>query len=96
MGRPRPPAAFPRPADVVRDLTTLLRVHGLDRLYWSASALLAVLSITRGLTVWTDGQHLRWTQHGTRVRLPADDTTAAAERLARLAKQPTAPTGDTP
>jgi hypothetical protein len=88
----RPPT-FPRPADVARDLATLLRSHGLDRLYWSACALIAVISIAPGLTVWTDGHHLTWTQRGTATTLPAGDTHEAAEHLARLARQPK---GDTP
>jgi hypothetical protein len=83
----RPPA-FPRPADVIRDLTTQLRTHGLDHLYWSASTLLAVISISHDLTVWTDGQHLTWTCNGTRTTLPARDTHTAAEHLAHLARNP--------
>jgi hypothetical protein len=100
-GRARPPATqpqpFPRPADVIRDLVTLLQSHGLTRLYWSASALLAVISVTQSLTVWTDGRHLAWkTQHGTWITLPAHDTHHAAQHLAHLAHQPTPPQGDTP
>jgi hypothetical protein len=82
-----------RPADISRELVTLLRTHGLAHLYWSASARIGVISITPELTIWTDGRHLTWTRHGTRTTLPADDTTEAATHLARLAKQPT---GDTP
>ncbi|HEX4101802.1 MAG TPA: hypothetical protein VHY21_14895 [Pseudonocardiaceae bacterium] len=97
-GRARPPAtrtpAFPRPTDVVRELVTLLRTHGLQRLYWSGCALIAVISITNGLTVWTDGRYLTWTSHGTRTTLPAHDTHTAAEHLAHLACQP--PGGTTP
>jgi hypothetical protein len=93
---PRPPATrpptFPRPADIIRDLVTLLQSHGLDQLYWSACALLAVLSITPSLTVWTDGHHLTWTHHGTRTTIPAHDTNHAAQHLARLALQPIPPT----
>jgi hypothetical protein len=98
-GRPDPatqPPAFPRPADIARELTTLLRGHGLHQLYWSACALLAVLSVAPGLTVWTDGHHLTWTHHGTRTTLPAHDTTQAATHLARLAAQPVPPRGNTP
>jgi hypothetical protein len=98
-GRPRPatrPPAFPRPADIARELATLLQSHGLTRLYWSACALLAVISVTPGLTVWTDGHHLIWTDHGTRTSLPAHDTHHAAEHLAHLAKQPMPPRGTTP
>jgi hypothetical protein len=90
------PAVFPRPADIVRELATLLRGHGLDQLYWSACALLAVISVAPGLTVWTDGRHLTWTRHGTTTTVPVDDTSQAAQHLARLACQPAPPKGDTP
>jgi hypothetical protein len=89
------PPAFPRPADIARELVTLLRGHGLDQLYWSACALLVVLSVAPGLTVWTDGSHLTWTRHGTITTLPADDTIAAASHLAHLATQPAPPRGNT-
>jgi hypothetical protein len=91
-GRPgaHTPAARPttpyRPADVIRDLVTLLRGHGVTRLYWSACALLAVLSVTPTLTVWCDGSSLRWQHAGTGTTWPADDTDGAAARLARLAR----------
>lgn len=92
----RPPA-FPRPADIARELATLLQSHGLTRLYWSACALLAVISVTPGLTVWllTDGHYLTWTRHGTLTTIPAHDTHSAAEHLAHLARQPT-PTTTSP
>lgn len=53
----RPPAARPattwhRPADISRELSTLLRTHGFTRIYSSACALIAVISVTPGLTVW--------------------------------------------
>ncbi len=83
--RPARLTTFPRPADVIRDLVTLLQAHGLDQLYWSACTLLAVLSITPGLTVWTDGHHLTWNHHGTPTTWPAHDTHQAAEQLAHLA-----------
>ncbi|HEY1914817.1 MAG TPA: hypothetical protein VGH27_04505 [Streptosporangiaceae bacterium] len=90
QARPRAtrPPAFPRPADVVRELATLLRAQGLHRLYSSACTLIAVISIANGLTVWTDGRYLTWTCQGTPTSWPADDTHHAAEHLARLARQP--------
>jgi hypothetical protein len=99
-GRPGPHAPATRtptrhrPADITRELTTLLRTHGLSRLYWSACAILAVISIAPGLTVWCDGRYLTWTQHGTRTTILAHDTCTAAEHLAHLARQP--PRGTTP
>jgi cyanate permease len=86
------PATWHRPADITRELVTLLRAHGLTHLYWSACTLRAVISVAPCLTVWTDGRHLTWTRHGTCTTLPACDTGQAAEHLARLARQPTPPT----
>ncbi len=76
-----------RPGDVVRDLVTLLRGHGLTRLYWSACSVRAVLSLP-GVTVWCDGRFLAWWHEGTDTRWPAADTEGAARRLAELAGKP--------
>ncbi|HEY1920797.1 MAG TPA: hypothetical protein VGH27_34945 [Streptosporangiaceae bacterium] len=75
-----------RPRDVARELVTLLRAQGLSHLYWSACAMLAVLSVSGGLTVWCDGVHLCWRRDGTTTRWPAEDTEGAATRLAELAR----------
>ncbi|HEY1919995.1 MAG TPA: hypothetical protein VGH27_30860 [Streptosporangiaceae bacterium] len=61
-------------------------MHGFTRLYWSACALLAVLSVTGGLTVWCDGVQLCWRRDGITTRWPAGDTEGAATRLAELAR----------
>jgi hypothetical protein len=83
----RPATAAFRPGDVIRELVTLLRGHGLDRLYWSACALLAVLSVTPTLTVWTDGRYLTCHRHGgSRATWPATSTSQAAHELATLAR----------
>jgi hypothetical protein len=78
-----------RPCDVIRDLVTLLRGHGLNRLYWSGCALLAVLSVTPTLTVWCDGRYLTCRHGGTRATWPATGTTQAAHDLAALARTTT-------
>jgi hypothetical protein len=75
-----------RPADVIRDLVTLLRGRGLVRLYWSGCAIFAVLSVTQGLTVWCDGWHLTWRDVGIPITWLASDTHGAAEHLAQLAR----------
>ena len=85
------PITWYRPADISRELVTLLRTHGLTHVYWSAYTHRAVISVAPGLTIWTDGYHLTWICHGTRTTLPACDTSHAAEHLARLARQPTSP-----
>ncbi|HEY3955925.1 MAG TPA: hypothetical protein VGM53_21335 [Streptosporangiaceae bacterium] len=84
------PAARPatpyRPGDVIRDLVTLLRGHGLGRLYWSACTLLAVVSVTPTLTVWCDGQCLTCRFQGTRTAWPVASTDQSARDLATLAR----------
>jgi hypothetical protein len=73
-----------RPADVLRDLVTLLRGYGLTHLYWSACAACGVLSLPR-MTVWLcDGQSLSWRHEGTHALWPAHDIEGAARRLATL------------
>jgi hypothetical protein len=72
-------------------LVTLLRGHGLIRLYWSACAMFAVVSVADGLTVWCDGRRLCWRHAGGDTTWPAADTHGAAERLAGLARQPPQP-----
>lgn len=105
-GRPgaQTPAARPstpyRPGDVIRDLVTLLRGHGLTRLYWSACAALAVVSVAEGLTVWCDGHHLTCRYQGTQATWPVGSTDQAASDLATLARtkpqQPGKPKADSP
>jgi hypothetical protein len=56
--------------------------HGLTRLYWSAGALLAALSVTPALTVWCDGRYLTCHHDGTH----ATSTDQAAHDLATLAR----------
>ena len=74
---PRSLAARPsieaRPADVGRDLVTLLRGHGVTRLYWSACGVFAVVSVAYGLTVWCDGRLLRWRTGSAESSWPASD-----------------------
>jgi hypothetical protein len=83
----RPAIAVFRPGDVIRELVTLLRGHGLTHLYWSACALLAVLSVSPTLTVWSDGRYLTCHQHdGTRATWLATSTDQAAHDLATLAR----------
>jgi hypothetical protein len=47
---------------------------------------LAVISVTAGLTVWTNGHQLWCTHDGQRHTWPAIDTDTAATRLAALAR----------
>jgi hypothetical protein len=83
---PPPPAAGPAsPARVAATLTALAR-HGITGIYTAAAEKLAVISVTAGLTVWTNGHQLWCTHDGQRHTWPATDTDTAATRLAALAR----------
>jgi hypothetical protein len=70
---------------VLRELATLLRSYGLDRLYWSACTVCGVLSLSC-VTVWLcDGRFLTWRHDTADIRWPAADTEGAARQLAALA-----------
>jgi hypothetical protein len=72
---------------VIEDLAVLLRAGGLaPAIYAPPEAVLAVLSLTVGLTVWIDGIWVRWTSGGQAATWPAHDTAGAAVRLIRLAR----------
>jgi hypothetical protein len=91
----QPPAPFPppepsgtrhgSPARIAAALTRQLAQYGITRTYTAASELVAVISVTADLTVWTNGQLLWWDHGGERETWPAADTQAAAARLAALA-----------
>jgi hypothetical protein len=90
----QPPAPFPpgpgpaaaSPAAVAAALARHLADHGLTGIYTAATTKFAVISVTTGLTVWTNGHQLWWTQHGQRRTWPAADLAAAAARIAALAR----------
>jgi len=69
-------------------LAWLLAQHGLTRIYTAACHLFAVISVTAGLTVWTNGRQLWWTRDGQPRTWPAADPEAAAAHLAMLAAPP--------
>jgi hypothetical protein len=85
-----PPAPFlpaPRtPAAVTADLVRLLAGHGITGIYTATAARFAIISVTTGLTVWTDGRLLWCTQAGQRRTWPAADLQAAAASIAALAR----------
>jgi hypothetical protein len=80
------PASRLRPADVLRALADLLRAAGIRRIYGSACAILGVLSIHYGLTVWTDGRRLWWDCDGDQATWPATDPDGAARILTALSR----------
>jgi hypothetical protein len=67
-------------------LAALLARHGLTRIYATACPAAAVISVTAGLTAWTDGRVVWITRDGQRETWRAADTPAAAARLAALAR----------
>jgi hypothetical protein len=84
---PAPTTRQVRPADLIRDLIALLRGHGLDHLYWTATSTRGVLSVAYGITVWTNGLTLRCHTPTRTIHLPAS-TQAAARYLAELTHRP--------
>jgi hypothetical protein len=79
------PSTPQRPRDIIRELTTLLRGHGLTGTYYAfAYTNVAVLSVP-GLTIWTDARTLTWTLGGEQTTWAAEDTAGAATHLAALA-----------
>lgn len=83
---PGPGPAATSPAVVAAALARHLAAHGLTGIYTAATAKVAVISVTAGLTVWTNGHQLWCTQHGQRHTWPAADLAAATARIAALAR----------
>src|SRR6516162_3789348 len=87
---PSPPApgsgtGFSAPADAAADLAGFLARYGL-RVYTADCQMLAVISVTAGLTVWTNGRVLWWHHAGCTTAWPAADPGGAAARLAQAAQ----------
>jgi hypothetical protein len=85
---PPPPAGYASPARIAAALTRALARHGLTRIYTAAAPQHAVISVTAGVTAWTDGVLLWCDCDGQRHTWPAADTDGAAARLAALAALP--------
>jgi hypothetical protein len=80
---PGPPAS---PATIAATIAGLLAGYGLTRIYTAACQLIAVISVSTGLTAWTNGRQLWITHGGQRETWPAARIQAAAARLAELAR----------
>ncbi|HWG62441.1 MAG TPA: hypothetical protein VG253_12085 [Streptosporangiaceae bacterium] len=78
---PGPPRQ--RPAAALAALADQLRAAGITRLYGSACALFGVLSVSYGLTVWTNGRVFWWRRDDEEIRWPAADPGGAARLLLR-------------
>jgi len=86
----RSPTQPDSPAVTAATLAAMLARLGVTRIYTAAGWCIAVVSVGYDLTTWTDGRQLWCTRNGHRETWPADDTRAAAVRLAALAR-PAAP-----
>lgn len=82
---PPPPASGRTPADAAAALVRQLAGYGITGIYTAATAKFAVISVTTGLTVWTDGRLLWCTHAGQRLTWPAADMRAAGAGIAALA-----------
>jgi hypothetical protein len=80
---PAPPAS---PATIAATVAGLLAGYGLTRIYTAGCQVIAVISVSTGLTVWTNGRQLWVTHGGQRETWPAARIQAAAVRLAELAR----------
>ncbi len=81
------PAAFPprqRPAEVLEALATLLRQRGVTHMYSVSCRLLGVLSVSAGVSVWTNGRVLWWRAGDHETAWPAADPDGAARILSGL------------
>jgi len=86
---PAPPNSVPSsPGHLAATVARLLVRHGLTRVYTAACQVFAVISVTAGLTVWTNGRRLWWDENGQSRAWPAADPEGAAAHLAGLAAPP--------
>jgi len=86
---PGPPPASP--ASVADTLVRHLTAHGLTGIYTATTDKVAIISVTTGLTVWTDGRLLWYDHGGQRHTWPAARTGTAATTIAALAGPGTGP-----
>jgi hypothetical protein len=88
-----PPGPFPPPSPTGRSpaqtadaLARQLTGHGITGIYTATTNKFALISVTTGLTVWTDGRLLWCTYAGQRHTWPAADIQAAAAGIAALTR----------
>jgi hypothetical protein len=81
-----PSPAASGPALVAAELTRQLTRADITGIYTATTAKFAVISVTAGLTVWTDGHQLWCTHQGQRHTWPAADLAAAAAGITALAR----------
>ncbi len=81
-----PPPTAGAPARAADALTRALNARGITGIITAAAQKFAVISVTAGLTVWTDGRQLWCTHQGRRRTWAAADLETAAAQLAALAR----------
>jgi hypothetical protein len=78
------PICHRRPRDVLAAVEIVLRDFGLDHLYTGAQPEIAVLSVGRGVTVWSNGRTLEWRTAIENARWTAADPLGAGRAIAKL------------
>ncbi len=81
-----PPPDAAAPGRAAAALTAALNARGITGIITAAAQKFAVISVTAGLTVWTDGSRYWCTYAGQRRTWPAADPETAAGQLAALAR----------
>ena len=81
---PPPPGASP--AATAAALARALAARGLTGIYTATAARVALISVTTGVTAWTNGHQIWCTHAGQHHTWPAADSEAAASALAALAR----------
>jgi hypothetical protein len=80
---PPPPGASPAAAATA--LTRALTARGLTGIYTATAARFGLISVTAGVTAWTNGHQIWCTSAGQHHTWPAADIETAAASLAALA-----------
>ncbi len=84
---PAPVEGFPprqSPAEVLEALAGQLRQQGVTHMYTTSCRLLGVLSVSAGVSVWTNGRVLWWRAGEDETTWPAADPNGAARILSSL------------
>jgi len=83
---PPPDSGRASPGHVAASLTRALTRHGITGIYTATAEKFAIISVTAGLTVWTNGHRIWCTHEGQRHTWDAAEIEPAAARLAALAR----------
>jgi hypothetical protein len=83
--RPFPPPPGSSPAATAAALTRALTNRGITGIYTATAARVGLVSVTAGVTAWTNGHQIWCTHSGQHYTWPAAGIDAAASALADLA-----------